>query len=161
MYKEIQGDLFSAIAQTPERNIIIPHVTNDKGGWGSGFVLPLARNFPLAERAYRTLSCHETGRNDYVPIRDGDVITHYIVNMCAQTLGGRDNGERDLRYQKLASCMEGVGAFACELKDEGEIWEIVCPKFGAGLASGKWEFIRELIEDCWIRRGIDVTVYYL
>jgi hypothetical protein len=161
MYTEIQGDLFSAIAQMPDKNIIIPHVTNDQGGWGSGFVLPLAKNFPLAEHAYRTQPYYMMGEVDFVPIRDGEVITRYVVNMCAQTLGGRNTGERDLKYQKLAECMERVATFWKGLKAEGESWEIVCPKFGSGLAGGNWEFIKELIDDCWLKRGINVTVYYL
>jgi hypothetical protein len=38
---------------------------------------------------------------------------------------------------------------------------IICPKFGSGLAGGKWDFIEELIIDCWCKQSIDVTVCYL
>jgi hypothetical protein len=33
--------------------------------------------------------------------------------------------------------------------------------FGSALAGGDWRFIEELITDCWLVRGIQVTVYYL
>jgi hypothetical protein len=39
--------------------------------------------------------------------------------------------------------------------------EIHAPKFGAGLACGNWDFIEELINECWIGRGIPVTIYEL
>jgi hypothetical protein len=36
---------------------------------------------------------------------------------------------------------------------------IICPKFGAGLAGGSWLQISGLIEELWVKKGIDVTVY--
>jgi hypothetical protein len=39
--------------------------------------------------------------------------------------------------------------------------QIICPMFGSGLAGGDWNFVEKLIEDCWLRRDIPVTVCYL
>ena len=38
---------------------------------------------------------------------------------------------------------------------------IICPMFGGALAGGKWEFVSELIKDCWVSLAAEVTVYYL
>jgi hypothetical protein len=53
--KYVVGDLFGLMpnygpeTQTP----LIPHICNDLGGWGSGFVVPLGKRYPEAEAAYR------------------------------------------------------------------------------------------------------------
>lgn len=36
---------------------------------------------------------------------------------------------------------------------------IHCPKFGSLRAGGNWEFILELINETWVDRGINVTIY--
>ena len=79
--------------------------------------------------------------------------------MVAQTLGG----VRPLYYNHLVACMEKVTE--CVLKGK-EDWpdktiRIIAPAFGSNLAGGEWEFIEQLIHDCWIERKIDVTIYYL
>ena len=45
------GDLFEAIDSYKEK-IIIAHVCNNKGAWGSGFVIPLGKKYPLAKSEY-------------------------------------------------------------------------------------------------------------
>ena len=53
---EVVGDAtdpqFSSISEVA----IIPHICNDQGGWGRGFVLALSKKWKAPERAYRTLS---------------------------------------------------------------------------------------------------------
>lgn len=51
--KNIEGDLFGLMPYTSPYPVVIPHVCNNIGGWGSGFVIPLAKKFPEAEQAYR------------------------------------------------------------------------------------------------------------
>ncbi len=167
MYKEIQGDLFAAIPalEVPNHRILLPHIVNDKGGWGSGFVLPLAKAYPQAEKDYRDWAAGVA--EEATTFKMGNTYSTkgtdntFIIHMCAQTLSGRRPHERDLRYNELANCMDQVIVAVETLLNRGRTVEIVAPKFGSGLAGGKWEFIHELIEDCWIRRGLDVTVYYL
>lgn len=159
MYNEIKGDLFRDIHLPISETRIITHVVNDKLAWASGFVVPLGKNFPLAETWYKSWKDIRMGQNQYVPISDGRIHT-YIVNMCAQTLSWQRPRVRDLRYNKLVKCMESVTNFI-KLRLAKETCKIICPKFASGLAGGNWDFVRELIEDCWIKEGIDVTVYYL
>jgi hypothetical protein len=63
-----------------------------------------------------------------------------------------------IRYWALTRCMmyvahkmqKGVDLYA------DEIW---CPKFGAGLAKGNWDYIETLINEIWVDAGIPVTVF--
>jgi hypothetical protein len=92
------------------------------------------------------------GENQYVFINEN----LYVVNMVCQTLGGK----RPLYYNHLVSCMSDIVHFIGR-STGGTTPQIICPKFGSGLAGGNWNFIAELIYDCWIREGIDVRVFYL
>lgn len=76
----------------------------------------------------------------------------FVANMVAQILGG----SRPLFYNHLVKCMEYVGNFAKEQNAK-----IMCPMFGSALAGGDWKFIEQLIEDIWLTKDIDVTVFYL
>jgi hypothetical protein len=154
MFNEIQGDLFEHLPKHTEKgHVVIPHVVNDKGKWASGFVLPLAKSFPQAKQDYLGWSssgCLEMGQLWRTQVDKNIAIAH----MVGQTLSGKRPHVRDLYYNHLVYCMTGVARLPWK-------FEIVCPRFGAGLAGGNWEFIKELINDCWVKAGIPVTVYYL
>ena len=155
--KYVEGDLFKAV-ESKTSPVVIPHVCNDKGGWGAGFVLPLSRHYPLAEEAYRNWASARPGsfipfwmgQTQIVRMEQNPLVV--VANMVAQTLGG----ERPLHYNHLATCMNTVAENA-----RVEAREIMCPMFGAGLAGGDWNFIEQLIVDAWVREDIPVTVFYL
>lgn len=165
MYSETQGDLFKYVGQNTEKILVIPHIVNNKNAFGAGFVVPLMKLYPESKKRYHE---HEYFRHlsrvQYIPCQNhGDNFSKkrnvIIANMCAQTLGG----ERPLFYNALSKCMDDVARAVDSLMCEsGKIpVEIVCPKFGSALAGGNWEFIKELINDCWIRSGLTVKVFYL
>jgi hypothetical protein len=154
IYKE--GNLFENIKG--KSNIIICHVANDIGGWGSGFVIPLAKAFPKARQNYLEWFKNGTdsmegsftiGKTQFVEM--DDIV---VANMIAQHKTG--SPPRCLRYNALAKCMDEVADFATSRS-----LEIHAPLFGAGLAGGNFAFIAELIEDCWVRKDIPVTIHYL
>jgi len=161
--KRREGDLFTAIRKSARKTIVVPHVVNDKGAWGAGFVVPLGKKFPYVKESYLKWANSETcdsfalGNIQEVHQLSGasDVI---FVNMLAQTLVRSEidfsRGERPLFYNHLVSCMEKVAELA--LDHDAAIY---CPKFGSGLAGGRWDFIQELIKDCWCRTGIDTTYF--
>lgn len=156
MINYVEGDLFAGINDT-KNPIILPHIVNSKGAWGAGFVIPLAKHFPAAREQY--LSWFQDRYNSpTIPFELGNVQfvkrdNIYIANMLAQTLGG----SRPLYYNHLINCMEEVGEAALNANAE-----IIAPLFGSSLAGGNFDFIKELIYDCWIRdRKIKVTIYYL
>jgi len=182
--KYVVGNLFGLMpdhgpeTQTPP--VVIPHICNDLGGWGSGFVVPLAKIYPEAEYRYRQWHSHrfdssagpwsnyfELGNVQIVicggTLADGTRKQAIIANMIAQhgtvTRPMDDDPNRPpVRYTALASCMSKVADYITHLPQGTSIH---APKFGAGLAGGNWDFIEELIREEWLDRGIPVTIYSL
>lgn len=156
-----EGDIFAAINDT-NKTVVLPHICNCIGAWGSGFVVPLGNTFPQSKEQYLTL-CHNAqntgerilGHTQLVTARNEPKVI--VANMIAQVLGG----QRPLRYQYLALCMEFVGRKVCKMMDVDSYLQIYAPLFGAGLAGGNWSFIEELIRDCWLLPGIPVTIFYM
>lgn len=152
--KYIEGDLFKHVESLP-KPVAIPHVCNDLGHWGKGFVVPLAKAFPEARFAFLDWSMNKLNEKQFVLgntqlVQELEVV---IFNMVAQHKTG---GVRPLRYNALAKCMDFVGEMCLLPK-----LPIVAPMFGAGLAGGDWNFIEKLIQDCWLNIGLDVTICYL
>jgi hypothetical protein len=171
MLKYQEGDLFENIKG--KSRIVIPHVCNDVGAWGSGFVVPLGKAFPKSRQYYldwykmkgqlksedyqgqNSVGNFELGQTQFVPVDTEHEIT--VANMIAQHDIG---GDRPLRYNALAKCMDQVAAWMPDWAIDPH-YEIHAPLFGSGLAGGNFLFIQELIEDCWVRRDINVTIHFL
>ena len=166
--KYIEGDIFAGINNDDSPGaIILPHVVNDKKAFGAGFVIPLARQFPIVKQEY--LKWAESDGYDVAFSEDPHFILGntqfinvddkvFVANMLAQTLGGK----RPLYYNHLARCMDEVARFVLDRTQSREHEaRIFAPMFSSGLAGGDWNFTEKLIEDCWLRRKIPVTIYYL
>lgn len=165
----VSGDLFGPTKA--DMNVsIITHIVNSKGAWGAGFVIPLGKTFPVSEQAYKAWAGkisevpneavwhppYELGQVQFVQVRDTPLLL--VANMLAQRLGG----DRPLYYNHLVHCMEEVGKYALRIRERHDCEVTIrCPLFGAKLAGGKWEFIEELIKDCWLSLDIPVVAYYL
>lgn len=141
----VEGDLFQAIDKV-DRATVIAHVCNNKGRWGAGFVVSLGKKYPHAREAYIGSNL---GDIQMVLVNTNPNI--YVCNMIAQTLGGK----RPLYYNHLSTCMDSL---VTKMNRKEQIY---APRFGAGLAGGDWRVIEALIYDCWIRAGIDVTIFHL
>lgn len=151
-----KGDLFEQIPRyTP---IIIPHITNDIGAWGSGFVLPLARMFPKARQEYL-----KNGVNlGLCQMIECGSIT--IANMCAQTgIMGQSTGDRahvnekPIRYEALTYCLRQLEDYC---KDSAYPIEVHAPAFGSDRSGGNWPIIHELIEEILVSPS-KIVVYYM
>lgn len=166
LFSETQGDLFDYVGKNPDKIIVVPHIVNDKNAWGAGFVVPLGKLYSESKRRYHTDKYFQClGRVQYIPCQNHEDINTrernvIIANMCAQTLGGK----RPLFYNALSKCMDDITVTTDRLMTQHKkptIVEIVCPRFGSALAGGNWDFIKELIHDCWVQNGITVKVFYL
>lgn len=149
MIKYVKGDLFDYIID--KDNFLIPHICNNKGKWASGFVVPLGQKFPEAKYLYLNSSLSLGTVTFAIPFVDtayGDV---YVANMVCQAF--YDRKPRPLYYNYLVRCMEKVAKWCLE----NDV-DIIAPKFGSLRAGGNWNFIQDLIYDCWDSRGINVTI---
>lgn len=179
----IQGDLFQNIKNTTGQNIFICHVNNNLGAWGSGFVVPLGKYFPESKAKY--INWHRTGvtqafsglGNTIVPDKqiefklgntqfvqvaeaqnDESGNNIFVANMVAQEGVG---APRALRYNALASCMDQVATGILNMNPSFFGKSLIhSPLFGSALAGGRWEFIAEIIKDCWLRKDISVNIHY-
>jgi hypothetical protein len=81
-----------------------------------------------------------------------------VANMIAQHRHIGVGEKRPIRYVALMECMRKV-----KLCMNGKYGpkEIYCPKFGSDRARGHWPTIEALIEEIWVDKAIDVTVFEL
>lgn len=159
-----QGDLFAGVRDSLKagKRVVIAHVCNDEGGWGSGFVVPLSKNYHLSESEYRRWhaegECINQDQDEKIPFQLGQVQFVYpiesdnlvVANMIGQhkTIGSSGPGYTPVRYAAIADCLEHVFNYCIEAKTghENKI-EVHCPKFGAGLAGGNWTVIEALLDE--------------
>ena len=170
--KNVKGDVTRPQRIDPKEVVVIPHVCNNFGCWGAGFVLALNERFSTGPRSQYIKHCGEIpvcrnrlGFNSYMEITE-DEGKYLICNMIAQeSLIAVDN-PRPLKYDALVKCMVAVAQEIKRRKQddlmfniESQKYVIHCPKFGSELAGGSWIFILELIRDIWLENGINVVVY--
>ena len=175
------GDLFQEIDQPPfHRVIVIPHVANNVGGWGSGFVVPLGRKFPNARKQY--LDAFKYGRyckTTHTMLHLGNVQWVYeqvaqkiddtgreevyrefhIANMVAQQGTVSADNPIPLKYGALVKCMGNVAEFVKITLFLNQECQIHAPLFGSALAGGNWDLIEILIKEIW--GDLDVHIHQL
>jgi len=138
---------------------IIPHVCNDVGAWGAGFVLALSRRWKEPEEYYRAMEKYELGTIEAIPVED-DII---VVNMIGQseTISTSNSNTPPVRYVSIDIACNNIANIITGMKKDNSDKEIGihCPFFGCGLAGGKWYLIKAILEENFIKRGIPVTVY--
>lgn len=159
MIKYLDGNLFDFIDD--HNPVVIAHIVNNQGAFGAGFVIPLGQKYPVVKQEYLNWHYCKSHPADCIELEEGNCHLGHIqvlqvephvrvCNMVAQTLGG----QRPLYYNHLCTCMDKLAYHMFKV----QVSHIICPQFGSGLAGGDWNVIEELITDCWIRAGINVTV---
>ena len=110
----VKGDATTPTLEIGE-TAIIPHVCNDAGGWGAGFVLALSKKWPGPESEYRLgygKGQALLGTVNYVKVTENIV----IANMVGQHNYQSDANPRPLKYDKLVSCMKSCARKAYNMK---------------------------------------------
>lgn len=140
---------------------IIVHCCNDKGGWGSGFVLAVSKRWKEPEEAYR--KWYRDGENfklgevQFVTVEkynNGEIV---VANMIGQHgykgfKGKMGSSGPPIRYEAIKDCLHQVYKEAKEINAT-----VHGPRFGAGLAGGDWNKIEAIINE--IFTNIPVTIY--
>lgn len=132
---------------------IIAHVCNDEGKWGAGFVLALSEKWDRPEEEYKDpIADLALGDAQFVQVEDDIWVANMVAQKGIRSVGGRP----PIRYDALQEALIKVAEFAVEMNAS-----VHAPRFGAGLAGGKWEKIEYLIQDTLIREGVPVFIYDL
>lgn len=158
--KIVEGDATDPQTTHEKEVVVIPHVCNNLGAWGAGFVLALSKKYKKPEEVYKAY-CHN---NKAFPILGAVCYAKMdnflvVANMIAQDgLVSKDN-PIPIKYKALATAMASVADFIDHIGSPDNPIVIHCPKFGSDLAGGDWNFILELIRELWLEAGIDVVVY--
>jgi len=158
--KYVEGDLFQAIRDI-KSVVVIAHCCNDVpgGAWGAGFVVPLARHFPLSRDWYFKWAKEDTFQLGNIQIVD--VAENRIVcNMIGQHGVGWSGGKPPIRYDAIESCLDKLylRLETAKLLDKVQLH---CPAFGSNLAGGDFSLISLMIQHLWCDRGLPTTIYYL
>lgn len=148
---------------------IIPHVCNNKNCFGAGFVLALDKKWKQPKQVYRELfkdypdEQSILGTCQLIQVESNI----FVLNMIAQDgIGRKGEPERPLRYVSLTKCMVKALYEIQKKIENGQIKQGIkisfsAPMFGSGLAKGNFNYIKELIQEIWIDKGYDVTIYQL
>jgi len=154
----VKGDATHPIGEG--RKILI-HCCNDcvPGKWGAGFVMAISKRWPHVRNEYVKWSKgkmpappYKLGCVQFVKV-ENDIV---IGNMLGQHGIGTQNKIPPIRYSAIAQCLDKVWRAA-----KSNNASVHAPKFGAGLAGGKWEIIEDIIVNSLCNRDISVTVYNL
>lgn len=131
---------------------LILHVCNNVNAWGAGFVIALSKRWPQPEKAFRSLRPDQRKLGTIQCVAVTEDIT--VVNMIAQEgICSEKYGKVPIRYESVRECLKTVNEIA--LKSNATIH---APRFGSGLAGGKWEEIEKIILETI---DVDVTIYDL
>ena len=155
-----EGDLFEHLDSfVAERTIdvvtIVPHIVNNIGAWGSGFVIPLGKRYPRAREAYlEGMKERPLGFTQFVHVSENVIVANMVAQEGVRPKTMDGNLVPPIRYDALQDCMMAVAN-----KITNKKVQIYCPLFGAGLAGGDWNVIEALIQQFW--DYIPVQVYYI
>lgn len=152
--------------------MVIAHICNDIGAWGSGFVMALSRRDRQPELCYRqwyegsgpaTDASFKLGQiqltryNPWPELISESQSTLYVANMIAQRGIRHDmTAPPAVHYSALDECLGRVARVASHMPAS-----VHMPRIGCGLGGGDWESVEKIINDVLIAHGIPVTVYDL
>lgn len=155
----LKGDATEPIIKEGLR--IIPHICNDIGAWGKGFVMALSNKWKEPESEYRLLGGSRKNRiplgiTQTVPVKGGIE----VFNMVAQYDIFPQNYIKPIRYDALEVCLNELEDHISILRDSVYTLITVHMSYiGVGLAGGNWNIISKIIQTSLVDKGIDVYVY--
>lgn len=130
---------------------IIAHVVNNVHGWGAGFVRALSARWMGPEAHYRA-NPTVLGAVQFVEVEP----SLWVANMCAQNWFPTRARPVAVDYDALGTCLDALAERAVQL-----LASVHAPRFGSGLAGGRWETIEALVKQRLVAAGVDVTIYDL
>ena len=97
-----------------EGNIIIPHICNDIGAWGKGFVLALSKRWKAPEKQYKLWYQKKEGfvlgAVQFVQVEENI----WVGNIIGQHKIQEEKGIPPIRYEAVREGLEKVASFAQE-----------------------------------------------
>lgn len=135
----VKGDATCPVSVDGETRVIL-HVCNDIGKWGKGFVMALSKKWPVTKQVYHQ-SSKELGSISLCKVDDANGVI-IVCNMIAQHGIYTVNNIPPIRYDSLRACLNNIANWA---RAQNQRVSFHGPRFGAGLAGGKWIEIEALL----------------
>lgn len=161
---------------------ILPHICNNLGGWGSGYVVALSKRWMDPERRYREWArrCSETGmrsmpmgKTQLVRVEvDSNWNPMFVANMVAQEGHKGPSNPVAVRYDALEDCLHYLARWIIALEETRTGLRIGTahvplppttihmPRIGCGLGGGDWARVESLILKT-LSPNWQVTIYDL
>ena len=158
----VKGDVLDLEHADRSKNVIIPHICNNIGGWGRGFVVALSNKWKAPEAEYRLWAAgkhaeypkFELGQIQVVEVERDLFVANMVAQHGVQWIGDIP----PIRYDRVRQCLLKLATIANKIDPNTTIH---MPRMGAGLAGGTWQVIEGLIKETLIAKGFDVYVYDL
>lgn len=133
---------------------------------GSGIAKVLYTEWPQVKTEYHKFMDKGNGLGEIQYVNCNNFKNQFVVNMVAQSVPGghyfkTKSGKihlQPVRYDSLVQCMLKIAQDFMTKDLYAKGYSIVGPKFCSDRAGGDWNVIRGLIDDCWIKNDIDVTI---
>ena len=144
MITYLKGDVTKPIGNGPR---IIGHICNDRGGYGKGVALAIARRWDTSKRYFKGWYASKDGfglgKTQFVEVEPN----LWVANMVAQSGYKSGNNLVPIRYESLKVCLEELA-----LEAEQRKASIHMPRIGTGLAGSSWDIICPIIEETLTNR---------
>jgi hypothetical protein len=125
---------------------LLPHIVNDIGLWGSGYVLAVSAVNPNPEAAYLKWFAEKQKTGELLPLGNTQIVPIdnevSVCNMVAQHGVRSIDGAPPIRYEALEQCLIFVNLVAVASKRT-----IHMPRIGAVRSGGDWTTIEALIRE--------------
>jgi O-acetyl-ADP-ribose deacetylase (regulator of RNase III) len=158
-FQYIKGDLLDT------KDFFIAHCVNAQGAFGSGVAGALAKKYvPVKEKYCKWISDTQLSSNnkdEYYDFIGGRVMfdeTSDNLHCIAHIVGQKYYGADGFRYISYDWIYDGFMHFKDYIADQ-ESFSI--PFIGCGLAGGKWNIVKSIIEEVFSDKNVTVNVYYL
>lgn len=158
-----KGDIFAdslelVNAKNSGSTIIMPHVCNNIGVFGSGFSGEIDKRFPEVGINFNLGGKIKLANTQFITVRENPLTKHKLIiaNMVAQNGVISPKNRRPLHYPSLIKCMTTISDLCRSMLATEKKIKIYAPKFGSGLAGGNWNFIADLIDDIWFEYEVMV-----
>ena len=136
-YRFIKGDLLKADAD------VICHQVNLQGVMGGGLALSIATKYPKVNKNYENYEPKKLGE---VCFADAGNFT--VANCFSQT------EDFNTDYKALRKCLLKVRKY---MSDCGYRTVAIPYKYGCGIASGNWDKVLKVFEECF--NGFNLLIY--
>lgn len=163
----------SAVTPKEDGSVLIIHCCNDIGAMGSGFVVPLCKQYPEVKSNYSAWfgfgKQKNTWTSDAKPyMSEVQIVQTYDDNVAvANIIGQRGCGIRTICNVKMPPVMYhalyvGMLHIRQYIEARSKFIKnpvIVCPRMGAGLAGGTWQTVEHYINQVFEDTDIPVFCY--